>query len=233
MKFAILIITYSSAIQWAGFTTAEAAMSGIRHIKATGIKYDFINLITGQCYPIKSADYISNFLKQNIGTEFIHYKYFETEWQEAKARVEKYHYNDLGFDGKHRLEHIVNFFAPKRKFPVEMELCGKETFWSLSQACAEYVVNYIDNNKKLKKFLRYTWGSDEFIFQSIIMNSHFKTNVVNKNIHFINWPIKGSRPNFFVTADFDRIMASDKLFGRKFDLKVDENIFNLLDNANK
>ncbi len=220
-------------IRWAGYTTAEAALNSLREINATGKKYDFISLISGQDYPIKSAAYISDFLRSNTGKEFMSFKYFNTEWTEAKARVEKYHFNDFNFRGRHRLEQAVNFIAPKRKFPGNMELCGKETFWTLSQDCAMYVVEYLDSHPKLRRFLRFTWGSDEFIFQTIIMHSHFKSQVVNNNYRYINWPPVGSRPNIFVTADFDRIMASDGIFGRKFDINTDENIFNLLDEKNK
>jgi hypothetical protein len=220
-------------IKWAGFTTVEAALSSIKEIADSGRKYDFINLITGQDYPIKSADYIADFLKNNIGKEFMLYRHFNSEWQEAKARVEKYHFTDMTFKGRHRLEKIVNFFAPKRTFPVNnMELAGKETFWTLSQDCAVYVMNYINNNKKLKKFLRYTWGSDEFIFQSIILHSPYKAAAVNKNYRHIVWPPGEARPKVLVSADFEDIMASDGLFGRKFDIKTDENILNLLDKAN-
>lgn len=220
-------------IKWAGFTTVEAALSGIRQITASGIKYDFINLITGQDYPIKPASHISDFLRQNIGKEFMLYKKFNTEWTEAHERVEKYHFNDLPFKGKHRLEDIVNFLTPKRKFPSDLELCGKETFWTLSQPCAEYVVNYIDTNPKLKRFLRFTWGSDEFIFQTIIMGSPFKDKVVNKNYRYIVWPPGEARPKTFVTEDFENIMTSDSLFARKFDINKDKNILDLLDNVNK
>jgi hypothetical protein len=225
-------------IKWAGYTTAEAALSSIRQIAASGIKYDFVNLITGQDYPIKSATFISDFLKENIGKEFMLFKYFDTEWQESNARVEKYHLTDMTFKGRYVVEQLLNFFMPKRKFPVDLRLCGKETFWTLSLECAVYVVNYIDSNKQLSNFLRYTWGSDEFIFQSIIMGSPFKDNVVNKNYRLINWPPGsdrpniGDRPNIFVTEDFERIMASDSLFGRKFDIRKDENILNLIDKEN-
>jgi len=219
-------------IRWAGYTTAEAALSGIRAIVASGIKYDFVNLITGQDYPIKSAEEIAGFLADNIGKEFMLYKYFDTEWTEAISRVDRYHFNDFNFKGRHRLEKVVNLLTPKRKFPVNVTLCGKETFWTLSLDCAKYVVDYLDANPKLRRFLRYTWGSDEFIFQTIIMASPFKGNVVNNNYRYINWPAVGSRPNVFVAADYDRIMASDALFGRKFDINTDEKIFDLLDKAN-
>ncbi len=219
-------------IRWGGYSTVEAALSGIRYIAASGIKYDFVNLVTGQDYPIKPAAYIADFLRKNIGHEFILYKKFNTEWDEARSRVEKYHYTELPFRGRHRLAALVNYFAPKRKFPVNLELVGKETFWTLSLACAVYVMNYLDAHQKLRRFLRYTWGSDEFIFQTIIMGSPFKDKVVNNNYRYINWPLTGSRPKVFLAEDFEKIMASDALFARKFDLNTDENILTLLDKAN-
>jgi len=228
----VYFVTDRIDIKWAGYTTVKAALSGIRQIAASGIKYDFVNLITGQDYPIKSADYISNFLSQNIGKEFMLFKDFDTDWTEAQRRVNRYHFTDMTFKGKYAVERLINFVTPRRKFPLDMHLFGKETFWTLSLDCAVYVANFIDTNPRLRKFLKFTWGSDEFIFQSIIMNSPFKENVVNNNYRYINWPVVGSRPNIFVTGDFDRIMESEGLFGRKFDINTDEKIFDLLDEAN-
>ncbi len=217
-------------VKWAGYSTVEAALSCIREVAASGIKYEFVNLISGQDYPIKPASYFINFLSQNIGKEFMIYKDFDSGWKE---RVEKYHFTELNFRGKHSLAKIINSVAPKRKFPLDIKLSGKETFWTFSLDCAVYVANYIDSHKKLAKFLKYTWGSDEFIFQTIILASPFKDKVVNNAYRYINWPPNGGdRPNFFVAADFERIMASDALFGRKFDIKVDEKILDLLDKAN-
>ncbi len=228
----VYFVSHRIDIKWGGYSTTEAALSGIRFIEASGIKYDFVNLITGQDYPIKSAGYISDFLRKNIGHEFILYKKFDTEWTEAKLRVEKYHFTELSFRGRHRLASVINYITPKRKFPINLELVGKETFWTLSLACAVYVVNYLDTHQKLRRFLKYTWGSDEFIFQTIIMDSPFKNKVVNNNYRLINWPGTGARPNIFGTEDFEKIMASDALFARKFDINTDENILTLLDKAN-
>jgi len=219
-------------IKWAGFTTAEASLSCIREIVASGRKYDFLNLISGQDYPIKSAAYISDFLGKNIGKEFMLYNYFETEWQEAKARVEKYHFTDFKFKGRHRLESLINLIAPKRKFPVPLNLAGRETFWTLSMECAQYVLNYIDSNPRLQKFLRFTWGPDEFIYQSILLDSPYKDRIVNNNLRYMIWPTGSARPKVLDKGDYDSIMASSGLFGRKFDLKSNPEILDLLDSVN-
>ncbi len=218
-------------IKWAGYSTTEAILNGIRRIKASGIRYDFVNLISGQDYPIKSAAYISAFLQQNIGKEFIRYSDFD-EWKEGWKRVRKYYFTDFRFKGQYIAQGIINFFAPKRKFPLYKKLYGREMFWMLSLDCALYVANVIDSNPELSRFLKYTWAAEEFIFQTIILNSPYKDKVVNDHYRYIVWPAGAASPRILLTADFDDMMASEALFGRKFNIDIDENILDLLDKAN-
>ncbi len=216
-------------VQWGGYSAIEATLSCIRKMVASGIKYDHVSLLSGQDYPIKNAEHISRFFAAHPGKQFMLYKNMETEWQIAKARVEKYHFTDFNFRGKHRLEDVVNFLTPKRKFPIDMELFGKETYWSITGECAAYVANFIGRRPKLQHYLKYTWGADEFLFHSIILNSPFKDTVVNKNYRYMVWPPGEPRPKVLTTADLPDLLASDALFARKFDMAVDGGVLDLID----
>ncbi|WP_158798356.1 beta-1,6-N-acetylglucosaminyltransferase [Pedobacter sp. L105] len=225
----VYFITDRVDVQWAAYSTVQAAFNGIKQIIASNITYDYINLITGQDYPIKSAAYIQNFLSANIGKQFIEYKNFDTDWEEAKARIEKYHFTNLHLVGKHRLEKVVNFFTGKRKPPIKLNFYGVSTFWTLSPECALYVVNYVEKNSALKSFLKYTWGSDEFIFQTVLMNSPYKDVIVNNNYRYVDWSAGGARPKFLKSEDFEKIIASDAFFGRKFNIDIDSDILDKID----
>ena len=220
-------------VKWGGYSAIEATLSGIRQIVASGIKYECINLISGQDYPIKSAGYIADFLSEHKGSEFILYRKMYAEWQVGCKRVEKYHFTDFNFSGKYVLENTINFLTPKRKFPIKMQLYGKEAYWTLSLDCAKYIADFIDTNPKLNRFMKLTWGSDEFIFHSIILNSPYAPKVVNKNYRFMVWPEGSPRPKVLLTEDFEKIIASDALFARKFDINIDEKILDLIDEHNK
>jgi len=216
-------------IRWGGYSTARAAFNGVKQIASSGIKYDFINLISGQDYPIKPASYIIETLQNSIGKQFIEYRSFDTEWQEAIARVDKFHFNDIKIPGKHRLQNLLNFFVKRGKMPVDLKLYGVTTFWTLSPDAALYVVNFVEKNKKLNTFLKYTWGTDEFIFQTVLMNSHYKDTLTNTNHTLAEFPPGQARPKFFKTEDFDKLTASEKFFARKFSIDVDENILDMVD----
>lgn len=221
-------------VKWAGYTIVEATFNGVKQIAASGIKYDFINLMSGQDYPVKSADYISKFLSKNTGKQLIKTWEFETDWTEALARIEKYHLTDFRFRGQYKVQALINRLINKRRIPLQLKFYGtNSTFWTLTPECALYVVTYVESNKKLKRFLRYTWGSDEFVFQTMIMNSGYKDTVINNNYRYVDWSAGGSRPKTLVTEDYEKIIASDDIFGRKFSIEVDANILNLIDKENR
>ena len=217
-------------IKWGGYTLVEAILNGLDEIEKTGRTYQFIKLLSGQDYPIKTTAAIRQFMENNVGKEFLYYQHFRTEWPDALGRVEKYHFTDFSFRGRHQIERVINFLTPKRKLPEPLELYGKETFWLLSSEVAFYAKDFIMSRPKLQRFMKYTWGCDEFIFHSVILNSKYKDRVVNQNTHYVNWPWPGAdRPNFFKADDLDRLLGSDCLFARKFNLVIDSRIFDLLD----
>ena len=167
-------------VKWGTYDTVKATFNALRQLEATGIKYDSVTLISGQDYPIKSAEYISSFLRNNIGRQFIHYKNFD-DWKGAQHRVEKYFLGGMKIVFKFRIQKFLNFLNIKRNIPKNIKLYGYSTFWTLSLDCALYIVKYMENNPSLERYFKYTFGSDELIYQTVIMNCKYKNEVVNNN----------------------------------------------------
>jgi Core-2/I-Branching enzyme len=219
-------------VKWAGYTVVQASFNGLKEIRASGKKYEFINLLSGQDYPLKSADYISKFLSAQVGKQLIKHWDFETEWDEAFARIHKYHFTDTEFKGRYLLQRIINSIV-KRKPPTDLRFYGtSSTFWTLSPECAYYVMDYCTSRPKFERFLKFTWGSDEFIFQTIIMNSHWKEQVHNNNYRYIDWSGGGSHPKLLTTEDYEKIIATDNILGRKFNMDADTHVLDLIDEHN-
>lgn len=220
-------------IKWAGFSTVVASFNGIQQIAETGIEYGSISLFSGQDYPIKSAAYISNFLKEHAGKQLVNHWDFETQWTEAFERINKYHFTDVVFKGRYLVQSLLNRVIKKRWVPEDLKFYGTNSmFWTLTLECALYVMNYVENNSRLKRFLKYTWGSDEFIFPTVIMNSPFKDTLINNNFRYVDWSAGGARPKTLLTEDYDKIVQSGKIIARKFDIDADENILDMIDKEN-
>ncbi|TCC97260.1 beta-1,6-N-acetylglucosaminyltransferase [Pedobacter hiemivivus] len=216
-------------VKWAGFNTVIATFASIKEILATETKYDFINLLSGQDYPLKPAAQLATFFEQNKGKEFISFKDIKNDWKEGLIRMERYFLSNYNFKGKFTLEKIINFVMPPKKIPYNMHPYGKSMFWMLSPEAAMYVVEKVENDKKLMQFFSFCWGSDEFVFQTVLMNSSYKDKVINENYRFIDWSLGGANPKILDENDFKPIQESNMLFARKMDMVKSSKLMNLID----
>jgi hypothetical protein len=93
---------------------------------------------------------------------------------------------------------------------------------------AEYVSRFVRDNPRVTRFFEHVFVPDEIFFQTIVMNSEFRDDVVNDTLHFVDWHAEPG-PAILRTADVPRMESSGKLFARKFDLEVDSHVLDVLD----
>lgn len=218
-------------VKWGGYSIVKATFNGINEICQKDRNYNFINFLSGQDYPIKPIEKIAHFFQEHTGKEFITYKDIISDWKEAQDRYKKYHFTELRFKGSTRLERILNFFSRERKVPYNLHPYGESMFWMLSPEVASYVVNKVENDKKMESFFSYTWAADEFLFQTIIMNSPYRNRVVNNNYRYIDWSAKEASPKLLGKDDFENLKMTPMLFARKFDMQEDFEILDRIDST--
>ncbi|MCX6268469.1 MAG: glycosyltransferase [Bacteroidetes bacterium] len=219
-------------VSWASFSFTTAIYKCMEEILTSPEKYDFIDVLSGQDYPIKPTNEIHKYFSAHQGRNFISFEKEGSDWwQHAIGRVSNYHFINYKFPGRYRLQAVVNAVMPKRKFPLPYILYGgpRASWFTMSHDCAAYVVKFMNDHPKLRRFCNFTWGSDEFLFQTIIMNSDYAGTVLNDVINYIDWSGGGANPKILTVKDFESLQTSDKLFARKFDIKVDSEILDLLD----
>ena len=143
--------------------------------------------------------------------------------------MESYFFNDYQFTGKYLLEKILKIILPKRKIPNDLHPYGNSMFWMLSPEAALYVVNTVEGDRKLRRFLSFCWGTDEFVFQTILLNSVYKDRIVNTNHRYIDWSAGGARPKTLDLSDAMSLLKSDMLFASKFDMIRQPEIIDFID----
>ncbi len=225
----VFFIKNRTNVKWAGYDTVKATFECIKEICNTGIKYNFINFLSGEDYPIKPVNELAKFFKENLGNEFLSYLDIKNDWGDGLIRMEKYCFSNFSFKGKTRLENIINYIMPKRKIPYNMHPYGKSMFWMLSPEVAMFVVNKVEGDQKLINFFSLCWGSDEFVFQTILLNSIHKDKIVNNNYRYIDWSLGGANPKILDESDFESIQNSDALFIRKVRQTISNKLLDLID----
>jgi Core-2/I-Branching enzyme len=224
-------IEHRIRVRWASYSFLNAILHSLKEVMEKGISYDFLSLMSGQDYPIKPVTQFFSVLENNKGRNFISYEVDGKWWEHAISRIHKYHFTNFGFWGKYKIQFFLNAVLPKRKFPLPYQLFGgpRAMCMTITPECAAYLIDFIGKNKNLRRFIHFTWGPDEFVIPTLIMNSPFKDSVINDNFYYIDWTKGGANPKILDVADYAQLVSSDKMMARKFDILQDKEVLDMLD----
>ncbi|MGE5658573.1 MAG: beta-1,6-N-acetylglucosaminyltransferase [Actinomycetota bacterium] len=214
---------------WGHFNLVKATLEGIRYIINLGVDFDYAVLLSGQDYLIKPTTYIEEFFTKHKGNQFLEFfpihapnKWTNNrDYYQAFKRICHWHFR---FRSKH-------FYLPiQRNFPKGFEPYGGSQWWCLSRECLEYINTIVHQKSWPIDYFKYVLIPDEIFFQTLILNSPFKEQVINDDLRYTDW--ENPNPNVpatLVKTDFEKLAKSPKLFARKFDMNRDAEIFDLLD----
>ena len=229
----VYFITNRTKVTWGGISIPDAVFVSMGEVLSSERQYDFISLISGQDYTLRSADEIYSYYNKRIGKNFLYLESLISPWwHEAIKRINGYDMVNYSFRGKYKLQGLVNLVLPKKKFPLPFILYGgpRAAWFTITPACAKYVIDFVQQNPQVRKFFYHTWGADEFILPTIIMNSEFKkTVVIDNDFLYMDWSDGGASPKILTKEDFNTLKKSSCFFARKFDVEQDETILDLLD----
>lgn len=211
----------------ADFSGIQATLNGFEEINKIG--FDYINLISGQDLPIKSPDYIYNYLVDRKGTEFVSCENVATQWTESIPRIYNYHLQHWQFRGKYRIAMLLTKLLPARKFPLNYEVVGRSQWLTITREAVSYILDFVKREPSVPNYFKYCWGADEYIFATILFNnSKFKNNIVD-NLVYVDWEgSTNSHPKTLSVEDFVKIERSNMLFARKFDIDYDSKIISMI-----
>jgi len=218
-------------VHWGGYSIVEATISGLRQILDTGIEYDYLNLLSGQEYPLMHADRIHGFFSGHPGRLFMNIFPEEDKLTEYKYKLKQYYFAAINVRGKYTAEKIARILKP-RKFPDGFEPMGTSQWFTIPLECAAYVLTFLEENKKIANIFRYMWAPDEMVFQSVLYNSPYRKAITNDNMRYIDWSEGNPSPKILTMANARQLIQSGSLFARKFDMYTDSEILDYLDKFN-
>lgn len=232
----VKLISQKYKINWGGLNHLKS----ILYLSEQALKNPqnkYFHLISGQDYPINKASYFVDFFK-NRKEEFI--EFFSVpnpglEGNEGMDRIEYYNLYDI-FNAKipNQNRIIMELIKLQKKIGFKRSISSKipklymgSTWWSLSRECLNYVVEFTKNNKFILNRFKYTLCSEEFYFQTVIMNSIFSKKVVGNNLRYIDWVARnGSNPAILDDTDYEKLIKSKAFFARKFGYPHSINLIN-------
>jgi hypothetical protein len=231
------------ACEWGGFGIVQATLKGLYDAVEKLPSFDYLVLLSGQDYPIKTNEQITQFFHQNSGTSFINnnpfpYSHWPREnygWdriQQWYIRTSKRFYVLPGtnISPSHRFNLLWNKLVRasplKRRFPKGQHPYGGAQFWALHRSHVKIVYDYTLAHPEFVKFFRYVFIPDEILFQTLAGNLIDKDRIYNDTLHYIDWNLPGL---VITSTELDALKATPHLFARKLDTTVDAAVLDLID----
>ena len=230
----------SVATSWADFSLVQATLNGMKAVAEHPFQFDFVSLISGQHYPIKSNEYINDFLKDTSHRSFLEYSeipnYERWKVRGGLYRLDKY-FLGMRYDQRMTAK-AMNFIASytsflKRSFPAHMTPYAGSQWWTMDNYTLRYVMNFVKNNKPYVDYHKRIFAQDELFFHNIHLNADddiVLSGITNNNLLYMNWPdLDHAHPELLGVKDADKIVVSDALLARKFDMDFDAAILDIID----
>ena len=232
-------------IRWAHISMVYATISAMKLVKAVGKEYDYVFLISGQDFPIKSNKEIQNYLTQNNGSNFIEILDHKSAEYKRYSKRNSLKYGEFlikrSFLSKalKKLAIIVTggqnrtFKIFKRKNTLGVDFEFGSQWWAFTYECFLWMLNYIENNKQYLKYYKNCLTPDESFFQTLFMASPFRS-TQKDFLTYLEWDANRNNPRILLEKDIDMLLQlDDKIFARKFDISVDNDTISILKNKTK
>ncbi len=212
----VIFIRNRIKVYWGGYSIVQATINGFQEIIDLGRTYNYITLLSGQDYPLKSTAHIRGYLAERPGKVFMEFLSVTDEWQEAIPRITQYHFINCNLPaGTYQLEKFVNLILPKRKLPEGITAMGRSQWFTATPNAIAYMLSYIKEHNWISRFFKLTWAPDEIIFQTILYNSPYRAAMVNDNLVYLDWSENKHSPKLLTVEDAGSLQQSDKLYARK------------------
>ena len=221
------ILNNSEDVRWGQYSQVKATLNLIRSVNESKKKYKYIHFISGQDYPIKSLKYIKDFFEKSKVQYIQYYEFPNCELvKEGHDRYEVYYPQWMIDRPKSIIKKIIRVVYRefvlrskilKRDISKMPKFYGGSSWFSITGDCAEYILKFIDENKEINKFFRNSIYSDEMFFQTIILNSKYKKDVVNDNLRYIDWSEGKESPKSLGKEDIDCAINTSNIFARKIE----------------
>lgn len=208
-------------IWWAEYSMVEATLRLMRAALGSPLGPDYLVLLSGSDFPLRSSAYIHGFFEQHRGSEFI--SIVKIPSREGGIRLS--HINVLRISvARPLLRFAVRALAKlglarldHRKGLRNMEPYGGSSWWALSAAACRHVLDFAREQPDVCRFFARTSSPDETFFHTLLGNSEWRPRI-RRNVMYEDWRPGSPHPTPIGEAHLaqfrgqDCVMADD-VFG--------------------
>ena len=247
-------------VRWGTILEVEYQMALIKAAIDYPVAFDRIFFLSGMDYPLWSNDHITSWLKEQGDKEILCGICMDTEainkQQKELYQLSRPFFNIsfLGNLWNQRLSIICRKIkaALGMRKPLSFSVDGKQwklykgsAWWCISQNLATYIYNMYISKSEIRQYFMDSFGQAETLIQTIAFNSFSSNESERKKLLLAEGEYPGLAaltPLHFIIyepiikvmdeTDYDTLMASERMFARKFMSGVSDKLVEKLNGRN-
>lgn len=222
---AVTMLSKRRKLVWAGYGFVQVTLDALYTIKKRPEKFFYISLISGMDFPIRPTQEFYQFLLASYAERKEFFEILDLSVWPGAHRFERYHLAEWTIKGRYFTERMINKFIPKRQFfGGKLIPYGRAAWFTATDDFINYGLKYLEEHPDFIRFLHTVWSPDEFIWNTLIMNSPLKKNIADHYLRHIDWSEGVVSPKVYSQDDLKVLLNSGSFLGRKFDETIDETI---------
>lgn len=176
-------------------------------------------MISGDCMPVKSSEYIHNFLDQNDKDYVETFDFFRSDWIKTGIKEERliYRYFFNEWTQKwlfYKSLELQKQFNLVRAIPKDIRVRIGSQWWCLRRKTIEAIVAFGKERPDVMRFFKTTWIPDETYFQTLVGHIIADKETEKRTLTFLVFSDYGM-PATFYNDHYEFLVAQDFMFARK------------------
>lgn len=203
---------------WGEWSLVAATLEAVRAAEAAFPQATHFYMLSGDCMPIKSAEFAYRFLDAE-DCDYIEAADFDGDWIKTGLRRERLIYRHWFNERRHKWLFYASLgiqqrLGLSRALPRDLEVMIGSQWWCLRRQTIESILLLIRQRPEIVRFFRTTWIPDETFFQTLVAHLVPRIQIRSRTLTFLIFSDYGM-PVTFYNDQYDLLLRQDYLFARK------------------
>jgi hypothetical protein len=204
---------------WGEWSLVEATLLAVQAAVAAFPRATHFYMLSGDCMPIKSAEFVHAFLDSDDIDYIESVDFFNSDWIKTGIKEERLIYRHFFnerqskalFYGSMRAQRYLKL---SRRVPGDIAMQIGSQWWCLRRRTVESLLAFCKKRRDVMRFFRTTWIPDETFFQTLVRHLVPETEIPSRTLTFLMFTDYGMPVNFH-NDHYDLLHSQDYLFARK------------------
>jgi hypothetical protein len=211
---------------WGEWSLVAATLMAARAAVDAFPRATHFYMLSGDCMPIKSAEFALQYLDRDEADYIESYDFFKSDWIKIGLREDRLIYRHWFNERSQKKLFYASMALQKRlglerKVPADLQVQIGSQWWCLRRRTVEAVLEFSDRRRDVVRFFKTSWIPDETFFQTLVRHLVPESEIRSRSLTFLLFTDYGM-PVTFYNDHYDLLLSQDYLFARKISAEAVE-----------